>query len=163
VTRRNGHAIQSFDDPSLRTAKIGIHVVDDGITPAAQELAARGLVRNIVGYSVFGNLASENPSADLIRAVAHGDVDVAIAWGPLAGYFAQRSSIPLELTRMCAANVHTSLPVAFNISIGVRPDETSLLEQLNSELNRRQKDIHQLLLSYGVPLLSTDSNSRTCK
>jgi mxaJ protein len=163
VTRRSGHATQSFDDPWLRTAKIGLHVVDDGITPAAQELATRGLVRNVVGYSLFGNLASQNPSADLIRAVARGDVDVAVAWGPLAGYFAQHSSVPLELTPICAASVRTSLPVTFEISIGVRRGEDSLLKQVNSELTARQKEIDELLLSYGVPIVSADATPGACK
>lgn len=164
VSRQARHlAIESFDDPSLKSIKIGVHVVDDGFTPAAQELATRGIIRNVVGYNIFGNLGKENPSADLIRAVAQGDVDVAIAWGPLAGYFAQHSRVPLQLTPICAASVKTSLPVSFAISIGVRHDEKALLEQLNQEIARRQDDIRAILLSYGVPLLQGDLNSRSCK
>lgn len=164
VSRRDRRlAVQSFDDPSLKTMKIGLHVVDDGFTPAAQELATRGIIRNVKGYSIFGNLAKENPSADLIRAVAQGEVDVAIAWGPLAGYFAQHSSIPLQLTPICAASVKTSLPVSFDISMGVRKDEGPLREQLNQEIARRRDDIHALLLSYGVPLVDKASTSRSCK
>jgi mxaJ protein len=164
VSRRDRHmAIESFDDPSLKEVKIGLHVVDDGFTPAAQELASRGIIRNVIGYSIFGNLAKENPSADLIRAVAQGDVDVAIAWGPLAGYFAQHSTIPLQLAPICDSSVKTSLPVSFAIAIGVRHDEDALREQLNQEIARRQDDIHTLLLSYGVPLLNEDSSARLCK
>jgi mxaJ protein len=164
VSRRERHmALDSFDDPSLRTARIGLHVVDDGFTPAAQELATRGIIGNVVGYSIFGNLAKKNPSADLIRAVARGDVDVAIAWGPLAGYFAQHSSVPLRLTPICSASVRTSLPVAFDISIGVRHGEDALLEQLNAEITKRRDAIRALLLSYGIPLLAKDSKSNTCK
>lgn len=156
-------AIDSFDDPALKTVKIGLHVVDDGFTPAAQELASRGIIRNVVGYSIFGNLAKENPSSDLIRAVARGEVDVAIAWGPLAGYFAQHSSIPLQLTPICASSVKTSLPVSFEISMGVRRDQENLRQQLNQEIARRRDQIQALLLSYGIPLLDRNSNSRSCK
>jgi mxaJ protein len=164
VSQRDRHlAIQSFDDPSLKTVKIGLHVVDDGFTPAAQELATRGIIRNVKGYSIFGNLAQENPSADLIRGVSQGDVDIAIAWGPLAGYFAQHSTVPLRLTPVCAASVKTSLPVSFDISIGVRRDEEALRAQLNQEIARRRDDIHALLLSYGIPFLNKDSISRSCK
>ena len=164
VSRRDRHlSVDSFDDPSLKTVRIGLHVVDDGFTPAAQELATRGIIRNVVGYSIFGNLATANPSADLIRAVAQGDVDVAIAWGPLAGYFAQHSSASLQLTPICAASVKTSLPVRFEISIGVRRDEEKLREQLNQELEQRRNDIRSLLLSYGVPMIDEDSHSRRCK
>jgi quinoprotein dehydrogenase-associated probable ABC transporter substrate-binding protein len=164
VSKRDRHlVVESFDDPSLKSIKIGLHVVDDGFTPAAQELATRGIIRNVVGYSIFGNLSKENPSADLIRAVAQGDVDVAIAWGPLAGYFAKHASTPLQLTPICAASVKTSLPVSFAISIGVRHDEEALREQLNQEIARRRDDIQALLRSYGIPLIDNDSHSRSCK
>ena len=164
VSRRERHlAVQSFDDPLLKTVKIGVHVMDDGFTPAAQELASRGIIRNVEGYNISGNLASENPSANLIRAVAQGDVDVAIAWGPQAGYFAQRSSVPLQLTPICAASVKTSLPVSFAISIGVRHDEEALREQLNQEIAGRRADIHRILLSYGIPFIDEDSSSRSCQ
>lgn len=164
VSKRDRHlAVQSFDDPQLRTVKIGLHVVDDGFTPAAQELATRGIIRNVVGYSIFGNLAKENPSADLIRAVEEGKVDVAIVWGPLAGYFAQRAGVPLQLTPICADSLKTSLPVSFAISIGVRKDESALQQQLNQELARRRDDIHGLLQSYGIPMSDNPANSRSCK
>jgi mxaJ protein len=163
VSKGDRHlAIDSFDDPALRSAKIGLHVVEDGFTPAAQELASRGLVHNIVNYSLYGNLARENPPADLIRAVEKGDVDVAIAWGPLAGYFARNSPVPLKVRPICAASVRSSVPVTFSISVGVRPGEDTLLAQLNSELARRKDQIHALLLSYGIPLLEA-SNSESCK
>ena len=164
VTRHSSdHAIDSFNDPALRTMRIGLHVIDDGFTPAAQELASRGIVRNVVGYSVFGNLGKSNPSANLIRAVSHGDVDVAVAWGPLAGYFARQSSVPLDVTPVCATSVRTSLPVAFSISIGVRRGEDALRNQLDAELVRRANEIHTLLVSYGVPVLPANSTSRTCQ
>jgi len=164
VSKRDRHLpVQSFDDPSLKTVKIGLHVVDDGFTPAAQELASRGIIRNVVGYSIIGNLAKENPSADLIRAVADGDVDVAIAWGPLAGYFAQHASVPLQLTPICAGSVKSSLPVSFAISIGVRQDENVLRQQLDQELARRRDDIHALLESYGIPMTNKGAISRSCK
>ena len=164
VTRRESrHPIDSFDDSSLKTLRIGLHVVDDGFTPAAQELASRGMIQNVVGYRVFGNLAQQNPSADLIHAVENRDVDVAIAWGPLAGYFAAQSTVPLDLTPICAASVHTSLPVSFNISMGVRPGENALRDQLNTEITKRRSEIRALLASYGVPLVEPESTSRKCK
>ncbi|HUK49299.1 MAG TPA: quinoprotein dehydrogenase-associated putative ABC transporter substrate-binding protein [Terriglobales bacterium] len=164
VSRRDRNVgVDSFDDPSLHTLRIGLHVVDDGFTPAAQELALRGITHNIVAYSIFGNLGRQNPSAELIRAVARGDVDVSIAWGPLAGYFAHQSSVPLKLTPICAASLRTALPVEFAISMGVRRGESDLLQQLNSEIAQRRSQIHDLLVSYGVPLLPSDPTPSTCK
>ena len=164
VTRRDRHLrISSFDDPALRTVRIGLPVVDDGATPAARELAQRGLRGNVVGYNPFGDLSKEDQPAELVKAVARSEIDVAIAWGPLAGYFAQQSSVPLKLTSICSSEKPGSLPQVFSISIGVRRGEEDLRAQLNTELARRRTQIHKLLLSYGLPLLQQDFSTRLCK
>jgi mxaJ protein len=163
VSRQDHHLhIQSFDDPALRTTRIALPVVDDGFTPAAQELAARGLVSNVVGYSPFGNLSKPNQPAELIRAVAKGDVDLAIAWGPLAGYFAKDSEVPLDLTPICSERRAGSPPMEFSISIGVRPGEPAMVGQLDAEVARRLSEIQVLLASYGIPVIAEDSDRRTC-
>ena len=42
------------------------------------------MVGNLVGFSTF--YSAENPPSAIIDAVASGKVDVAIVWGPAAGY-----------------------------------------------------------------------------
>lgn len=164
VTRRASNLqIHSFDDSALRSVRIGLPVVDDGVTPAAQELAKRGLIRNVVGYNPFSNLAQQNQPAELIKAVARGDIDVGIAWGPVAGYFAQQTTGPLSLIPICTGNDPGALPQVFQISIGVRKGEEYLRAQLNIELARRRNQIRKLLVSYGVPMLQEASVSKLCQ
>jgi mxaJ protein len=99
---RGGHAarVSSFDDERLRRLTIGIHVVGDDYAnvPPGDALVARGIIANVRGYSVYGDYAEPTPPARLIDGVAAGDVDIAIAWGPLAGYFASRVEPPLRVT-----------------------------------------------------------------
>lgn len=157
VSRRDRHLnISSFDDPQLRTLRVGVHVLGNGddSLPPVHALTTRGIVRNLVGYSIFGNLAEADPAADLIRAVEKGDVDVAIAWGPLAGYFAQHSMIPLQLTTVLGDSLHPDLPFSFDIGIGVREGDTDLKQRLDAEIVKRQQDIRKLLDSYGIPQVS---------
>src|SRR5207237_10170955 len=92
-------SVNSFDDPVLRKLKVGVQMIgDDGAnTPPAHALASRGVVENVRGYTVYGDYAQPNPPARIIDAVARGDVDVAVAWGPLAGYFARRERVPLAV------------------------------------------------------------------
>ncbi|HSU19572.1 MAG TPA: substrate-binding domain-containing protein [Acidobacteriaceae bacterium] len=163
ISRRDRHLqINSFDDPRLRTLKIGVHVLGDGddSLPPVHALTTRGIVRNLVGFSIFGNLNEKNPPADLVKAVADGKVDVAVAWGPMAGYFAQHSSVPLEITPVESDPAHPNLPFSFAMGIGVREDDTALRRTLDSELARRQKDIEQILRSYGIPQLSLPAQTR---
>jgi quinoprotein dehydrogenase-associated probable ABC transporter substrate-binding protein len=157
---RNLH-ITSFDDPRLKTLRIGVHVLgeQDDSLPPVHALTSRGIVRNLVGYSIFGNLSEANPSADLIAAVTKKDVDVAVAWGPLAGYFTQHSPVPLDITPIDGDPAHPTLPLTFNIGLGVREGDADLKRRLNEELVRLQPQIAEILRSYGIPQLSLADSS----
>jgi mxaJ protein len=136
---------------------------DGGYIPPQQELASRGMVQNVVGYSVFGDFSKPNPPADLIRAVARREVDVAIAWGPLAGYFSRNSDVPLKISPICANTTNPGLPLTFSISMRVSSGQKDLLSQLNAEIERRSHEIRTLLRAYGVPLLDAPFITRSCK
>jgi quinoprotein dehydrogenase-associated probable ABC transporter substrate-binding protein len=144
--------VRSFDDPVLRTLRVGVHLIgDDGANaPPAHALSARGIVGNMVGYSIYGNYAEPNPPARLVDAVARGDVDVAVVWGPLAGYFAARQAVPLEMTPTPDSD-GKFLPLAYDISVGVRKKDAALQERLDLILTKRAKDIDALLDSYNLP------------
>jgi mxaJ protein len=157
VSRRDRNLrIESFDDPRLKNLRIGVHVTGGGdeAIPSTTALLRRGLVRNLEGYSIFGKLSDQNPGADIIRAVANHDIDVAVVWGPLGGYFAEHSSQPLEATPVCAAPADGHLPLSFDISMGVRPGDEVLRDKLNGFIVRHRSEIRQLLDSYAVPLVS---------
>ena len=156
ITRRDRHLhINSFDDARLRTLKIGVHVLgeEDDSLPPVHSLVSRGIVRNLVGFSIFGNLTEKNPAADLIRAVEDDKVDVAIAWGPLAGYFGQHSAVPLDISPVMDDPEHPDLPFHFDIGIGVRNADTALRQTLDRELVRRRPEIDQILRAFGIPQL----------
>jgi mxaJ protein len=164
VSRRDRNIdIASLDDQRLSQYRIGAHVIGgaDASVPPAQELARRGLVRNIVGYSIYGHPTSPNPPAELITAVERGDVDMAVAWGPMAGYFAKQSPVPLRITPICGGG--PAVPIAFNVSMGIRRGDDLMREQVNRIIAARQKEIHELLASYGVPLLDLSQSGANCR
>jgi mxaJ protein len=156
VTRKvGGPAVESFDDPVLQHLKIGVQVLDDDYAPPAQALARRGVVGNIVGFDSTGNQAGE-----IIRAVATGKVDLAIVWGPLAGYYARRQRVPLSLTPVPAFDP-PGLPFRYEISMAVRKTDPQLRDQLSAFLVHRKPQIDRILRNYGVPLASTDESTAT--
>jgi quinoprotein dehydrogenase-associated probable ABC transporter substrate-binding protein len=150
--KRPGLQIKSLDDPILRKLKIGVHLLGNDYTnpPPVHELAKRGVVDNVVGFDTF--YSAENPPNRIIDAVAAGKVDVAIVWGPAAGYFVKRQTVPLEVVAVPSGK--TDLPFAFEISMGVRPGDNALKAQLEKALDRKQAEIQKILSAYGVPLLS---------
>ncbi len=166
VSRRDRHLhICSFDDPRLRAMRIGVHSIGDDTTnlPPANALASRGMARNVAGYSIYGNLSEANPPADLIKAVASKDVDIAVAWAPLAGYFAQHSAVPLDLTPVCPSSADAALTFTFDISMGVRRGDTALRDKLNTEIERRRPEIQRLLASYGIPMVPLPATDAPAK
>jgi mxaJ protein len=154
VSRRDRHlTVKSLDDPALRHLKIGVQIVGDDYanTPPVHALGRRGIVDNIVGFRVVGDYSQANPPARIIDAVAAGDVDIAVAWGPLAGYFAKRSPVPLMLTPLLPAFDPPGLRFVFDISLAVRRNEQALKRELDQILEKRKPGIDSILTEYGVP------------
>ena len=149
----SGFEVRSLDDPILRRLRIGVHTIGDDYAnvPPAHALAARGIVENVVGYTIYGNYAEPNPPARLIEAVARGEIDLAIAWGPLAGYTARQQPVPLKLIPVSPEIDLPFLPFVFDISMGVRRDDVLLQEQLDGILLKKGAEIDALLDQYGVP------------
>lgn len=161
VTRRDRDLhIASLDDSTLRRSRIGVHVMGDDYanSPAAQSLARRGMVRNVVGYTIYGDYSKPDPPAELVHAVALGDIDVAVVWGPLAGYFAARESVPLALQAVTPAIDPPAARYTFAIAMGVRRGDSVRRALLERELAHRSREISTILARYGVPLLSLDSS-----
>jgi mxaJ protein len=154
VTRKDRKLdVRSFDDPRLRTLRIGVHLVgDDGAnTPPVHALSARGVVGNVRGYMLAGDYARPNPPARLIEAVVKGEVDIAIAWGPLAGYFAKDPKVALRLVPVSPAIDLPFLPEVYDISMAVRRSDRNLRAELDGVLERERGAIASLLDDYGVP------------
>jgi mxaJ protein len=153
VTRLKSHLDDlTLDDPRLRTASIGVQLVgnDGNNTPPAHVIASRGIVSNVHGYMLYGNYSDASPAAAIVRAVAKGDVDIAMAWGPLAGYFAKQSKVPLTVRPITSA-APTPWPMQFDVSMGVRNNDVALLAQLNQILGQEQHAIDRILRQFGVP------------
>jgi mxaJ protein len=85
--------------------------------------------------------------------VEHGDVDVAVVWGPLAGYFAAQENVPLALEPVQPWRDDGEVPMAFDISMGVRRDDNALLQQLDESLEKNHVSIAAILASFHVPVL----------
>ena len=147
--------IRSLDDTVLRHLKIGVNLIGDDYQnpPPAQALAARGVVGNLVGFGTFYS-ADQRPES-IIDAVARGDIDIAIVWGPLGGYFAPRESVSLAIVPLPDSVDRTGLPMAYDIAMGVRrADRATLGAQLNDIISRRQAEITRILEEYHVPTLA---------
>jgi mxaJ protein len=150
VSRQDRHLhLQSLYDSRLAQLRIGVHVLGDGFSPPSVALARQGIRSQLVGYSMLGAYGEPNPPARLIDAVENKAVDVAIVWGPLAGYFAQHQPAPLDIVPVSPDHVGT-VPFSYEMAMAVRKDNLALRDRLNRVIASKSKEIRVILASYGV-------------
>jgi mxaJ protein len=144
--------IRSFDDPVLRKLRIGVQVLEEEYAPPAQALGRRGLLANLVGFETVGAEAKK-----ILDALVANKIDVAVLWGPVAGYYAKQQRVALDLTPVSPAFDPPALPMTFAISLGVRKKDKPLHDRLEQALARRKSEIEHILNRYGVPQLELQS------
>jgi quinoprotein dehydrogenase-associated probable ABC transporter substrate-binding protein len=145
--------LKSLDDPKLKDLKIGVQMIGDDFSnaPPAHALSRRHIIDNVKGFTVYGDYSQPNPPARIVDAVENGDIDVAIVWGPLAGYFAKQSHVPLDVVPVSPQIDQPFLPFVFDISMGVRRGDQQLRDEVEQVLEKRRADIDRILDDYHVP------------
>jgi len=148
-----GYGLRSLDAPELRQLRIGVHVN----TPPEESLARRGLLDNVSTYSLFFDPRGDRDRPrKLLDDLVAGTVDVAVAWGPLAGYAARTSNVPIEVVPL---EDEPGVPLSFDISMGVAKGNEALKNRLEAAIDRRQTEIRAILEEYGVPLVLGEDGS----
>ena len=150
VSRRGEGAPKDFADTRLRDVRVGVQLVGNDLaaTPPGHALAQAGAIRNVVGFTVMG----DGPAAQrMVQAVASGRLDVALVWGPQAGYFVKHSGVPLEISPAAAPVEAAGMPFEFSMSMGVRRGDKALLAELDEVIERCRPQIDRILSEYAVP------------
>jgi mxaJ protein len=163
VTRKDRNLrIASLLDPRLTTLRIGIHRAGDGYTPPAIALGQNGHGANLVSYSLFPQEGESNAAAKPLDAVAGGEIDAAVVWGPLAGYFAAREPAALDITAVTPAEFD-GVPFTYPISIAVAKSNDALRARIDSALSADCRAIAALLDEYHVPQVPFGKGGRACE
>ncbi len=147
VTRKDsGYNIKDWDSPDLRKGIIGIV----GQSPPTRPLADHDLLANAHPYRLQRDL-NLSPGY-MIDDLAKGDIDVAIIWGPIGGYYAKLAKVPMVVTPIPEyEKTDARGKEHWNISIGVRHGDKQRLEKIQEVLDHRQGDIMKILDDYGIP------------
>lgn len=156
VTRAADHRrFAGFDDPWLTSARIGLQLIGTGeaSTPPAMALAARGLTAHITGFLPW-NSATDAPQAAIVDAVAHNVIDVALIWGPFAGYFAKPYGPRLHIDTITGDAAAPGLAFSFPMAAATRREDTALRNDVQAALDRNETAIAAILKADNIPLTS---------
>jgi mxaJ protein len=147
--------VTSLSDPRLKEKTIGIVAR----TPPFSLMAMNGLVANAKSFESPGSEDVAAAAEDVIAAIASGEVDAGILWGPLGGYYARDAKVPLVLVPL--AKEKAGPATVYGITMGLRPNEPELKHRLNKIIAENQADIYAMLREYNVPLLDENGNPIT--
>lgn len=144
--KSSGYNIKDWDSADLHKAVIGIV----GQSPATRPLADHGLMNNAKPYRMQRdlNLSPGYMVDDLLK----GEIDVAILWGPIGGYYAKQSKEPLVVVPIPEyeeKNIHGK--EYWNISVAVRKKDKERMAMIQGALDRNQDKIMKILDDYGIP------------
>jgi mxaJ protein len=155
IYREDDPELEGLDrlaDPRLKDKKIGLFAR----TPPASILAMLGLGANAKEFETYAGESAAKAAKEMIAQIASGKLDAGILWGPVGGYYAQRSPVPLALVPLVKESAGPS--TIYGITMGVRPDEPRWKHQINKVLAENQHDINVILQGYNVPLLDEKGN-----
>ena len=147
--------IETLEDPLLKGKHIGIIAG----TPPATNLAVNGLMANAKPYPLVVDTRYDQPTLEMIEDLKKGVIDIAVLWGPIAGYLAKKSDTPLSVVPLIKET--TGPRMVYRIGMGVRHSDQNWKRDLNKLIAENQGDINKILIDFGVPLLDENNQPLT--
>ena len=155
VVRRGAEVPETLQDPRMREMRLGAVAR----TPPVDLLVRHGLMTSTRFVALAVDTRVEAPAAELVQAVARGELDAALVWGPVAGWYAKVHGLALELRPLPSEPGATRTD--FRITMGLRGQEVEWRRRVNAALRQVQPEIDAILQEYGVPLLDQQGRLRT--
>ena len=156
-----GHGLDSVQTPDdlLKVDPAKLHSLRIGAfakSPAVDWLLKNGLIDQMVSYQHQTGDPEQYPGQVIDRDLVRGTVDVAIAWGPIVGYFARQSATPIAVVPFRPDA--TGLRYDFSIAMAVRHGDKELRDRINTLIDSSRPEIQALLDEYGVPSLPLEKD-----
>jgi quinoprotein dehydrogenase-associated probable ABC transporter substrate-binding protein len=147
--------VTTLEDARLKGKHIGIVAG----TPPATNMAVNGLMTSAKPYPLMIDTRVDSSAEAMINDLNKGDIDAAILWGPMAGFYAKKASPPLHVTPLVKEK--TGPQLVYRIGMGVRRADQNWKRLLNRLIQENQPEINKILSDYGLPLLDENNQPIT--
>lgn len=153
VTRAGSEldGLTALNDPRLKAKNYRIGLVAN--TPPGNLLAKEGLLGAVKPYRLMIDTRVDSSSRDMIHDLESGEIDLALLWGPIAGYYAKNAKTKLTVTPIAET---PGVRMAFRMCFGVRHSDQNWKRELNQFIAQNKADLDKILLDYGVLLIDED-------
>ena len=120
-------------------------------SPVIDWLLQNNLMEQVSWYQSQTGDAEQYPGEIIEKDLAGGKIDIAFAWGPIAGYFARNArSVPIVAIPLASK---PGMKLDFEIAMAVRHADKDFRQRIDGLIVANQAQIHAILEQYGVPLL----------
>lgn len=151
---KTGEDFLRTDRAVLGKLRIGLY----DRSPASEWLAKHGLVDNGVPYKILNADPAQYPGEIIEKDLAKGEIDAAIVWGPIAGFFAKRVKSPALV--VVPLRSEPGVKFDYEMAMGVRYGEREWKQQVEGLIESRKAEIQAILREFGVPLVDESYAAR---
>ncbi len=147
-----GINIKNLDDPALKKLRIGVFQV----SAIREALADHGVMQNTVIHYLSHNadLVTGSQPSYQVQEVIDGGLDVAAAWGPMAGYY--RSMLHAPLIVQPVNLFEDEVPMEFDMALAVPKGRPDIKAAIEAAMKEHADEIHKILDDFGVPLVKCE-------
>jgi quinoprotein dehydrogenase-associated probable ABC transporter substrate-binding protein len=139
--------LMALDPGQRRTLRFGAFAG----SPVTDWLLQNGLMEQVSWYQSQTGDADQYPGEIIEKDLASGKIDVAFAWGPIAGYFARNAhGAPIVAVPLVSK---PGMKFDFEITMAVRHGDKDFRQRIDQLIAANEGKIHAILAEYGVPLL----------
>jgi quinoprotein dehydrogenase-associated probable ABC transporter substrate-binding protein len=146
-------------DDLLKLAPQKLHALRIGVfgrSPGADWLLRNELLDHAVMYSPQSGDPAENPAHTIERDLDADKIDLAILWGPMAGFLVGKHAD--AAWRAVPFAIDPEIKFDYEISMGVRFGEKEWKDTLDQWIATHEESVRGILTSFRVPQLDANGN-----
>jgi len=150
--------VKSVEDflalPKSTLNNLHIGVIDR--SPASNWLVNHGLLEQGVPYRLLVADLDQTSGGIIENDLVSGKIDVAIIWGPIAGYYARKA--PNTHFTVVPMKSENGVKFEYDIAMGVRYGEKEWKQKIEDLIDTSKPKILAILADYGVPIVDAPAN-----
>ena len=148
--------IKSLSDPIIKEKNYKIGIIH--ATPPTSHVAKNKLFEQVKFYLQAADPRKQKPWTDITNDLVNGELDIAILWGPYAGYEAKLAKKKIKLVPLTKEEKVGRGTMVYRFTMGIRRNEPEWGKTINDLIKDNQEEINEILREYNIPLLDNLGN-----